>query len=280
MKTIPEDKQYDDLINRLSAVLPTLTEREQEVLTLRFGLADGNSRTLREIAQKFKVSPETIRRCEIRGLRKMRDPNRINAVLDRDAVNSFIPEDIQVIDLVEAEKTLTPFLISHLKMHTGDLLKVNPAVFEHLIGEFFASWGFEDVRLVGTDKNTAADIFALKKINPDQTEIRYFIETKRWKDTVGITIINSVLGAVGGERDQYGWNIGMIVTASKIADTHRYANLEFKGIHLRSGDKVIEWLLSYQPNKNGLWLPKPLRTMDGLGSNNRLQSTSHYVRRA
>ena len=68
---------YSLLKERLQDVLGTLTEREQEVLTLRFGLADGYSRTLEEVGKKFKVTRERIRQIEAKALRKMRHPTRI-----------------------------------------------------------------------------------------------------------------------------------------------------------------------------------------------------------
>ncbi|MES2693650.1 MAG: sigma factor-like helix-turn-helix DNA-binding protein, partial [Verrucomicrobiota bacterium] len=58
-------------------VLDTLTERERRVLSLRFGLVDGYSRTLEEVGKQFKVTRERIRQIEAKALRKMRHPTRI-----------------------------------------------------------------------------------------------------------------------------------------------------------------------------------------------------------
>ncbi len=68
---------YSLLKDRLQDVLKTLTDREQEVLTLRFGLTDGYSRTLEEVGRKFQVTRERIRQIEAKALRKMRHPTRI-----------------------------------------------------------------------------------------------------------------------------------------------------------------------------------------------------------
>jgi RNA polymerase primary sigma factor len=65
------------LKEKISDVLLTLTEREQEVLTLRFGLVDGYPRTLEEVGRKFTVTRERIRQIEAKALRKMRHPTRI-----------------------------------------------------------------------------------------------------------------------------------------------------------------------------------------------------------
>ena len=65
------------LKEKIGDVLTTLTEREQEVLTLRFGLVDGYPRTLEEVGRKFNVTRERIRQIEAKALRKMRHPTRI-----------------------------------------------------------------------------------------------------------------------------------------------------------------------------------------------------------
>ncbi len=66
------------LREKLRDVLGSLTERERSVLTLRFGLGDGCSRTLEEVGRQFKVTRERIRQIEAKALRKMRHPTRIH----------------------------------------------------------------------------------------------------------------------------------------------------------------------------------------------------------
>jgi len=73
------------LKDRMSDVLCSLTERERQVLELRFGLGDGNARTLEEVGQQFRVTRERIRQIEAKALRKMRHPTRLrqlNGFLD------------------------------------------------------------------------------------------------------------------------------------------------------------------------------------------------------
>jgi RNA polymerase primary sigma factor len=62
---------------KLGDVLCSLTERERRVLELRFGLGDGNARTLEEVGSQFRVTRERIRQIEAKALRKMRHPTRI-----------------------------------------------------------------------------------------------------------------------------------------------------------------------------------------------------------
>ncbi len=68
---------YSLLREKIIDVLETLTERERRVLSLRFGLVDGYSRTLEEVGKQFKVTRERIRQIEAKALRKMRHPTRI-----------------------------------------------------------------------------------------------------------------------------------------------------------------------------------------------------------
>ncbi|MCD7771908.1 MAG: RNA polymerase sigma factor RpoD [Oscillospiraceae bacterium] len=70
------------LKEQINQVLGTLTEREEKVLRLRFGLEDGRSRTLEEVGQMFNVTRERIRQIEAKALRKLRHPNRSNKVKD------------------------------------------------------------------------------------------------------------------------------------------------------------------------------------------------------
>ena len=70
------------LKEQLNEVLSTLTDREANVLKLRFGLEDGRSRTLEEVGREFKVTRERIRQIEAKALRKLRHPSRSKKVKD------------------------------------------------------------------------------------------------------------------------------------------------------------------------------------------------------
>ncbi len=73
----PEDAAaYTVLQDQISKLLNTLTEREQRVLILRFGLKDGRTRTLEEVGKEFNVTRERIRQIEAKALRKLRHPSR------------------------------------------------------------------------------------------------------------------------------------------------------------------------------------------------------------
>ncbi len=70
------------LKEQLDEVLGTLTEREQKVLKLRFGLDDGRARTLEEVGKEFNVTRERIRQIEAKALRKLRHPSRSRKLRD------------------------------------------------------------------------------------------------------------------------------------------------------------------------------------------------------
>ena len=70
------------LKDEIADVLLTLTEREEKVIRLRFGLEDGKSRTLEEVGQMFGVTRERIRQIEAKALRKLRHPSRSRKLKD------------------------------------------------------------------------------------------------------------------------------------------------------------------------------------------------------
>ena len=77
-----EAAAFSMLKEQLVEVLDTLTEREQKVLKLRFGLEDGRSRTLEEVGKQFDVTRERIRQIEAKALRKLRHPSRSKKLKD------------------------------------------------------------------------------------------------------------------------------------------------------------------------------------------------------
>ncbi len=83
-----EEVSVEDIVTlnllreQLSDVLGTLTEREQKVLSMRFGLEDGRERTLEEVGAAFNVTRERIRQIEAKALRKLRHPSRSRKLKD------------------------------------------------------------------------------------------------------------------------------------------------------------------------------------------------------
>lgn len=79
----PQDAASHTLLKeQLADVLDTLTPREEKVLSLRFGLDDGRSRTLEEVGKEFNVTRERIRQIEAKALRKLRHPSRSKKLKD------------------------------------------------------------------------------------------------------------------------------------------------------------------------------------------------------
>ena len=92
---VPADAAAFTLLKeQLVEVLGTLTEREQKVLRLRFGLDDGRARTLEEVGKEFNVTRERIRQIEAKALRKLRHPSRSRKLKD------YLDCDIQDIHFI------------------------------------------------------------------------------------------------------------------------------------------------------------------------------------
>ncbi|MBQ1406978.1 MAG: sigma-70 family RNA polymerase sigma factor, partial [Eubacterium sp.] len=79
----PSDAVANSMMKeQLNEVLDTLTDREQKVLKLRFGLDDGRARTLEEVGKEFNVTRERIRQIESKALRKLHHPSRAKKLRD------------------------------------------------------------------------------------------------------------------------------------------------------------------------------------------------------
>lgn len=264
-------KEIEELVEKTSRVLATLSPQEEKVLRMRFGLGVEKS-TRKEIGDEISVSPQQIAEIEATALRKLRHPSRAKMLQESpqeiqteifqglaEKYQKEISPPVEVAEVIEKVDSLSLELILFLKKHKEDIEKIRWHVFEHLVAEFFAAKGFVDVRLVGRDSNTSADIYAVHLIEPLGKKIRFFIEAKREKKKIGINIINSIHGAMRLEKDKFGWHAGIIVSVSRFTNLkkHSRSELELKGIDLKDKDDLFIWLEEYEPNKDGLWLPNP-----------------------
>lgn len=165
----------------------------------------------------------------------------------------------ELTPVIEKIRKLTPELIAHLKRQEDDLRRIDPLVFEHLVAEFLASQGFSDVRLMGLNPNTGADIYAARVDDILGIEHRYFIEVKRRQDRVGVELIDRVYGAFLAERAQMGWHAAIIVSISGFKDIKKYTPYQLKlmGIELKARNHLLQWLRGYKQRADGLWLPVP-----------------------
>ena len=252
------------LIEAIGLLLQTIPSWEAHILRLRFGLLGTPQMSYEDIGYRINRSPAEVEEIEINALRMLRGPDRTAVVKDILHGTEFeephkreLP--VELSEVIETVSKLTSELINHLRIKEDDLSKLPPNIFEHLIAEFFASFGFEDVRLVGRNPKTSADLFAAYKISPIDTKVRYFVEVKRWKQKVGVEIIDQVYGAMLNERPSFGWTAALIVSLIGFKDFRKYerSDLALKGIELKQKSDLLRWLKDYKPNKNGLWLPNP-----------------------
>ncbi|MDP3297314.1 MAG: sigma factor-like helix-turn-helix DNA-binding protein [Thermodesulfovibrionia bacterium] len=258
----------EERIMYFSKVLSTLTPKEEKILRMRFGIGTGGTKyTQQEIGRHLTITGSRVSQIQNQALRKLMHPARLKflkGILNiSDSQKLSEKQNAEISPVIETINRLTPELIAHLKKKSDDLNKLHWKVFEHLVAEFFASWGFDEVKLVGRSKETSADIFAAYLINPAGIKQKYFIEVKRWKDRIGIEVINQVIGAMISERDKVGWHAAMIVTVVGYKDFEKWTKEElvYKGLYLKDKDDLLIWLNNYEHHKNGLWLPKPINKL-------------------
>ncbi len=256
-------KRLEKDVRRALAELPN---QLRILLELRYGFSDRPRYSYRRLAKTLGVSVWRIQKAEAHALRWMVHPGPVYADLGLQALN-VSPPPIELYDAIEKIKRLTPDLIGHLKREQSDLTKIRWDVFEHLIGEFLAAQGFRDVRLVGRDPRTSADIYATWIIDSAGLTLRFFVEVKRWRDRVGVQVINEVIGAMLSERERVGWHASIIIATGGFAEPRKFARpeLSLRGVDLKDRQDLLRWLDGYKPNKNGLWLPSPPRELPASG---------------
>jgi len=247
-----------DIYTILDNILKKLSYREREIIKLLYGLGDGYTYTYEEVARIFKVTTPRIRQVENNAIRKIqKTPEAADLLLQSKKADKDIENQIELEDTLKSIKELSIELLLYLKNKPENLIKLPWNVFEQLVAECLASKGFDEIKLLGNNPKTAADIFAIEKSNISGSRIRYFIEVKRWKDKVGVEIVDRIYGAVQAEKATWGWHIGMIISLSGFKEMHKYTprKLELLGIELRNKDDIIGWLNDYRPSDKGLWMP-------------------------
>jgi hypothetical protein len=213
--------------------------------------------SVEEISNMLGTSVSSVKRsasAAMRNLLAIVEDKELEQFQSELAKQSPLPE---VADVIETVDRLTPDLIRYLKKHTDDLQKLRYDVFEHLVGEFLLQRGFDDVKLVGREAKTSADIIAVQKIHAVNSETRYFVEVKRWKEKVGIEVINAVYGAMVIEQPEHGWSAAMIVSLAGFTQYRKVDSLRLCRLNvlLKQKEDLLHWLEDYEPRGNGLWLP-------------------------
>lgn len=264
----PEEEQPER--TPLQHILASLTPLEAAVVSWRF---QGETHTIRrsieaihELSAKFNLSIDQVHQIEHQALRKLHHAGRtaklrdLGFAPDGTALNtSDEPTRItHAAEVIEAVCRLTPELLAHLRRHHEKLDQIPPEVFEQLVAEIFASWGWDEVRHVGRESETSADILAGHYDHKLGERLRYFVEVKRWRNRIGIEVINQVLGAMLDERPQFGWHAAMIVTLAGKKNLRKYSTeqLALKGVWVKDRTDVLSWLEGYSPSASGLWLPR------------------------
>ena len=170
----------EERIKYFAKVLSTLTPKEEKILRMRFGIGTGGTKyTQQEIGRHLTITGSRVSQIQNQALRKLMHPARLKflkGILNiNDSQKLSEKQHAEISPVIETINRLTPELIAHLKKKSDDLNKLHWKVFEHLVAEFFASWGFDEVKLVGRSKETSADIFAAYLINPAGIKQKYFM---------------------------------------------------------------------------------------------------------
>ncbi len=255
----------NELTRQTRKILATLSPRKELILRLKYGIDIGEALNNAQIAEQLGLSTKYIAQLEREALRDLRSPkvatqfsSGFSSAFDKGPEKAFEPQHIPIetIETIEQVKRISPELVRHLQCRSDDLSKLNEYVFEEIVAELLAQQGYENVKLVGRNPNTSADIFALQTINPSGIKVRLFIEVKKWKKKVGVSIINCVYGAMMLEQPMFGCNAAMIVSLAGFTETYKISKdaLEMRGIYLKEKSDLTKWLKGYVPNKNGLWL--------------------------
>lgn len=255
-----------EMLETLENLLKTLSYREREVIKLLYGLGDGYTYTYEEVGRIFKVSTSIIQRVEKEAIRKLqKTPEAADLLLQSEEADKDkgAESQIELQDSLESIREISIELLLYLKDHPDNLIKLPWNIFEQLVAECLASKGFDEIILVGKNPNTSADIFAVEKSSKSGARIRYFIEVKRWKDKVGVEIIDRVYGAFQSEKITWGWHIAMVVSLAGFKKMVKYSprKLELMGIELRNKDDVVAWLNDYRPSDKGLWMPPDFKVI-------------------
>lgn len=248
-----DDPEIEKRMLCLSKALEKLSGEDRALILEYYSKREARDLT----AARMGLTLNALRIRLVRVRRKL-ESDIEQCLLDFSPAQPQTPRVTALIPVIEQIKRLEPALISHLKQHNDDLIKINPILFEHLFAEFLAAQGFDDVRLVGRNSKTSADIFAAKLV-PADIPIKVFVEVKRWKNSIGIEVINQVLGAFLGERERFGWNAALVVTVGGFRDFDKWSReeLALKGLYLKDRDDLLRYLDGYEEHASGLWLPNP-----------------------
>lgn len=268
----------------IARIIESLSDNEKWLILLKYGFLQDSEKIEKEVEFLFKENfkKASLKRIEFSALRKIasiikeekyieeesildKKKKRTRKQKNEETAKEGYEDEKHIIELqniIELASKLEPYLITHLKRKPLELEKLPWNIFEELVAEFFASWGFE-VEMFGNNPRSAADLLAIKKEDNTGTRIRYLIEIKKWRDKIGVEVIDRVLGALTGEREKFGWHLAMIVTLAGVKKIKKYttSELSLKGVELKEKEHVITWLNDYKFNDKGLWLPRDFKVL-------------------
>lgn len=166
--------------------------------------------------------------------------------------------------LVEAVDILSVQLIDYLKRHPHELYGIPPNIFEEVVGEVLASYGWQ-VDLTPKSKDGGYDIFAISPTTAPETEASWIIECKRYAPhrPVGVDIVRALYGSNLLNRGDQGAGMKMLATTSYFTAGAKAFKASRYDLALRDYEGILDWLNTYRPSPNGKLYLKDNRLVRG-----------------
>ena len=262
--------QVNNELTVLNEIIWGLTSREGFILTSQLAGVDDSSIqvSLGLSAQRFQAISGKLRRkilhpsraVLLQQIQAQTEWNEIATQFELD----FLKSDhllMRTEKKLEEHTKLSPGLIKQLKdMPEVDFSRLDPILFEHLIAELFAGNGFKDVKWVGRNTSTSADIFMTTDTHRHLGPVTVYVEVKREKEKIGISVINETFGAVALESPRPGLANGvtfsMVVSVSGFANFSKISQQELQARHMYlKGPEDIKDLLSNYDVRDTLLVP-------------------------
>lgn len=244
-----QKKKYTTIViniqEQINEVLKTLPKREAFVLKKRFGLEDGQERTLKEVGEELKLSAERIRQIEAKALRILKHPSRSRKLKDlvtkdRDKSEKIADFSIDSSILLISQNVYKEMIL-YFSSNPEEMKTMDHRTLEEMIAELFDGFGYE-VELTAQTRDGGRDIIAIKD---SEVKVRYLIEAKRPDPgtPVGVRPVRELYGVKTRER----------ATKAILATTTYFsapAIAEFEEniweLELRDYDGIMEWVNAYK----------------------------------
>jgi HJR/Mrr/RecB family endonuclease/DNA-binding CsgD family transcriptional regulator len=248
-KTPDEIYEKIELKSQIMLALSQLKEKERRVLIMRFGLEDGDERTLVEVARQLKLSPTRIRQLEAIALRKLKHPAsrlRMQRIVDsyQEEVKvedyekiAELPVDLNIVLI---STNVYENLIHHFARNPEKMKTLDPRKFEEIIAELFFGFGYH-VELTKQTRDGGRDIIAIKD---SEVLAKYIIEAKR-PDPETPVRIGPVRELYGVKSDEGATKAILATTTYFTRDARIFFDRHKWELEPRDFQGIMKWIHDY-----------------------------------